>query len=375
MAAVSGHVYLRKGARGAVWYAKLRLHDGRQIKRRLGPDWRGRGRPSRGHLTKRLAEAELHRWIAEIERRPPTADQEVTFGEACEEWLRYVVEDRRRTSSTVSDYRSVVRNDLLPALGGATPLDEITAALIEGYRSELVAANRLAPRTINKHLVILHGIFRRAQRVWSVGPNPVASVERQVVRRTGDFAVLSPDEVRRLVAAAASGQDRALFTTAAFTGLRMGELRALRWADVDLDKRLLHVRRGVARKDLGDTKSHKVRSVPLIDQVAEELRSQRRRVALSDPEALVFPGPSGSFFDDSALRRRFYSALQRAGLNRLRFHDLRHTFGTLAVQVFPLSDVKAYMGHADIQTTMIYVHHVPRHDAAEKLSAAVGQGS
>jgi integrase len=51
---------------------------------------------------------------------------------------------------------------------------------------------------------------------------------------------------------------------------------------------------------------------------------------------------------------------------------MRHTFGTLAVQAFPLSDVKAYTGHADIQTTMIYVHHVPRHDAAAQLSAIVG---
>jgi len=64
-------------------------------------------------------------------------------------------------------------------------------------------------------------------------------------------------------------------------------------------------------------------------------------------------------------------ARDQAGLKPLRFHDLRHTFGTLAVQVFPLSDVKAYMGHADIATTMIYVHHVPRVDAAARLSAAL----
>ena len=80
---------------------------------------------------------------------------------------------------------------------------------------------------------------------------------------------------------------------------------------------------------------------------------------------------SGEHFDDSALRRRFYAARIRAGLKRIRFHDLRHTFGTLAVQVFPLSDVKAYMGHADIATTMVYVHHVPRLDAAARLSAAL----
>ncbi len=61
----------------------------------------------------------------------------------------------------------------------------------------------------------------------------------------------------------------------------------------------------------------------------------------------------------------------RHAIDLVRFHDLRHSFGTLAVQVFPLSDVKAYMGHADIATTMIYVHHVPQVDAAEKLSAAL----
>jgi hypothetical protein len=60
--------------------------------------------------------------------------------------------------------------------------------------------------------------------------------------------------------------------------------------------------------------------------------------------------------------------LKRAGLEHVRFHDLRHTFGTIAVQAFPLTDVKAFMGHADIQTTMVYVHHVPQHDAADKLS-------
>ena len=75
------------------------------------------------------------------------------------------------------------------------------------------------------------------------------------------------------------------------------------------------------------------------------------------------------------MRRRYYSALKAAGIAHLRFHDLRHTFGTLAVQEFALSDVKAYMGHADIATTMIYVHHVPQHDAADRLSARLARAS
>jgi hypothetical protein len=85
----------------------------------------------------------------------------------------------------------------------------------------------------------------------------------------------------------------------------------------------------------------------------------------------LFVNPVGSYVESSALRRRFYAARDAAGLEPIRFHDLRHTFGTIAVQAFPLTDVKAFMGHADIQTTMIYIHHVPQRDAAEKLSRLV----
>ena len=100
-------------------------------------------------------------------------------------------------------------------------------------------------------------------------------------------------------------------------------------------------------------------------------RDPPRARSRAGADDLVFVNDAGEYIEDSALRRRFYAALEAAGIGHIRFHDLRHSFGTLAVQVFPLSDVKAYMGHADIATTMIYVHHVPQVDAAEKLSAAL----
>ena len=122
-------------------------------------------------------------------------------------------------------------------------------------------------------------------------------------------------------------------------------------------------------------KSGRVRSVPMIDQVAVALDQLSRRPDRTADDDLVFVNPAGEHIEDSALRRRFYAALTAADLKHIRFHDLRHSFGTLAVQVFPLTDVKAYMGHADIATTMIYVHHVPRVDAAEKLSSALRASS
>jgi integrase len=118
-------------------------------------------------------------------------------------------------------------------------------------------------------------------------------------------------------------------------------------------------------------KSGKVRSVPMIDHVARALDCLSWRELFTEADDLVFGSEVGAYMDESALRRRFKASLERAELKPIRFHDLRHSFGTLAVQAFPLSDVKAYMGHADISTTMIYVHHVPKHDAAERLSRLV----
>jgi integrase len=247
------------------------------------------------------------------------------------EWLRYTEHDRKRRPSTVADYRKVSET-LLAEFGRETSLSAVTAERIDSYRARLVAEGRLSARTINKYLVALHGIFRRAQRVHGLPSNPVAGIERQPLVRSGEFAVLSPVEVEALARAAESEQDRAIFVVAAFSGLRVGELRALRWSDIDFSKRLIHVRRNFTYGSFGVPKSGRVRSVPLIDQAARALDGLSRRERFVDDDDLVFPNEVGDPIDDGHLRARFYDALDRAGLRRMRFHDLRHTFGTLAVQ-------------------------------------------
>lgn len=371
---VSGHLLRVKRKSGERWHAHWRDAAGDQHERVLGRVWVGRGRPVQGHLTKSMARQLLDDILAEARRAvPQTAHgaRHVTFAEASAEWLRYVEHDRKRRATTLRDYRHVISYDLDPTFG-AIPVREITPAMVNAYREHLVAEGRLGPRTINKYLVIMQGIFRRAQRHWGLTVNPAVGIERQPVRRSGDFRVLSPEQVYALGRAAADEQDGAIYLTAAFAGLRLGELRGLRWRDVDFSLRVIHVRRAVALGNEDAPKSGRVRAVPLTDQVGRALDALSRGDRLTGPGELVFPAPDGDYFEDSALRRRFYKALAAAELEHLRFHDLRHTFGTLAVQEFPLTDVKAYMGHADIATTMIYVHHVPRHDAANRLSARLG---
>jgi len=356
---------------GTAFYAQLRLADGRRIQRRLGWAWKKRSRPPEGHLTRAQAEARLQRILSgqdeSVPLKPPPGSQ-ATFGMAAAEWMRYVEHDRKRRPSTVQDYRRELAQRLIPEFGADTPLTEITTERVEQFRERMVMEGTLSARTINKRLQQLHSVFKRAQKVFGLQVNPVVGVERQPFKRSGDIRVLSPSEVTLLAANATTEQDGALFEIAAFSGLRLGELRGLRWSDVDWMRRLVHVRRSYTRHEIGPTKSGKVRSVPLVDQAARALNGLSRRERFTGEEDLVFVNEVGEAIEESAMRRRFYGALKRAGLNHIRFHDLRHTFGTIAVQAFPLTDVKAFMGHADIQTTMVYVHHVPQNDAADKLS-------
>jgi integrase len=183
-------------------------------------------------------------------------------------------------------------------------------------------------RSKNKLLIALHGIFRRALTVYGLESNPLARVEKHPQMRSGHIEVFSPEEVWALVRTAASEQDGAVFMTAAFTGLRMGELIALRWRDVDFGGATIRVRASYAGARLTAPKSGKVRAVPMAPDVASALAQLSRREFWLGDDDLVFVGETGGYIDGSALRRRYKAALKRAGLRPLRFHDLRHTFGT-----------------------------------------------
>ncbi len=162
-------------------------------------------------------------------------------------------------------------------------------------------------------------------------------------------------------------QDAAIYLTAALSGLRRSELLALRWEDVDFEQSSIRVFEGFSANQSGKTKSRKSRTVPMVDKVAEALAELKEYTAKDD---LVFVSRDGIHLDGSALRRRYLATLDAAGLRRLRFHDLRHTFGSLAINVASIVQVQAWMGHADIQTTMRYLHHKSRADDARILSEA-----
>jgi integrase len=108
----------------------------------------------------------------------------------------------------------------------------------------------------------------------------------------------------------------------------------------------------------------------MIDAVATALAQLEQRAYFTRPDDLVFASAVGGHVDDSALRRRYKRARHDAGLRPLRFHDLRHTFGTHAIRTVDPRELQEWMGHADFATTQIYLSYKPRAEAAERLARA-----
>lgn len=404
---ITGHLIVEQRASGRAYVAKYMTAAGRPTRKVLGPAWvkdsgrrtaRGAviwraadGQCPDGHLTPKLAQDVLDALIGAERGKPRTQVRHYgrTLGDAVAEWLRHREQEKGLAETTLRDYRATVKRDLYPVLAEDLPLRRITTARVEQLQTHLLQTKR-SPRTAQKTMVLLFGILALARRRGWIGENPCERLDRIRTTRRSDLGhVLTPEQVYAVARAVRAGdrEDReqaaAAIVVAAFTGLRVGELRALRWEDVDFADGVVRVRRNLPSRAEREKapKSGAGRIVPLIPQAAKELDRLSRRATFTGPDDRVFGRKAGAAVEENAMRNAFYAGLQTAGMGRLRaareegtvgpppirFHDLRHTFGTLAAQAFPLRDVQAYMGHAQITTTEIYLHHVPQHDAGAKL--------
>ena len=350
-------------ARGK-WYGKWRT-GGNQVRRAIGPK---RQPGSRDGLTRKQAEAELRRLMETT--RPAPRTNGITFEDAANEYLRFVGDVRQIDAKTLGDYQGVVEGYLLEEFGPLS-LEAVTPDLVDAYKERLIREKKLSNRTIVRHLTVLHGIFKRAKRVWGLADNPASAdlVERPKVVYSGEFDTFDRDEIERLATAAEDEQDAAIYKVAAFTGLRQGELLALRWSDVDFVDGLLHVRRNFTGGQEKVPKGKRVRSVPMMPAVVDALAQLKERDRFTGDDDLVFTR-EGEHLNHFDLRKRYYAALEKAGLRRLRFHDLRHAFGSAAITKLDPHAVQSYMGHQHYSTTQRYLHHKPRRDDAAKLAEA-----
>jgi integrase len=201
--------------------------------------------------------------------------------------------------------------------------------------------------------------------------NPAQYVERPRVE-IEEMEILTPPEIHRLLEAAEEPV-RTLLLCAVLTGMRRGELLALKWEDIDLESNRIHVRRSLWRGEFVTPKSRRSRRA--ID-MAPTLKAALGRLSSRFKGEMVFTSPKGGIMDPANFSSRNWArVLRRSKLRRIRFHDLRHTYASLLIaQGAHPKSIQAQLGHASIQTTLDrYGHLMPEvHEAeARKLDRLV----
>jgi integrase len=418
--------YVRRRVSGPHWYAKW-SRDGRPVVRAVGRAWveldgaggwrPRRGRPQEDALTEAQAAERMLKLVREHHEAKLLAEHDaedrrrrgVTFRELARDYLCWMEDVKGAKPSTLRDHQSLLaepgqahrrgqgrcKGRILAALGDR-PAAEVTTREIEALLSS-IARSGAAPRTVNKARALISAVFSYGMRpsTYSLPSNPATHADRRAEPDAAALSFFSVEQIESLASAMIGGrhrdrnravaaqeiaarqgedrQDAEVVRIAAFAGLRRGELVALKWRDVDLAGRKLTVRRTVSgTRELDSTKTRQARQVPIPDQAEAAFARLLERKDFTDPDDYVFVNRLGRRLDPSALRRRYERAREATGLKPLRFHDLRHTYGSLLVAGgIDLVSVKAAMGHSRISTTERYLHARSAGDQAERFSRAL----
>jgi integrase len=306
----------------------------------------------------------------------------VTVEEYLDQWLRDAQDTVRQ--STFERYKNLVDLHVAPALG-RIKLKDLTPAHARWFYRERLDSG-LAPATVHKIHAVLHKALKAAVSDGLIPRNAASGMKLPRIARE-EIEPLAAEEARRLLETARETSNRleVLYVLALNTGMRQGELLALKWDDVDLERGVLRVRRTLTRQGgsfvLGEPKTKKSRRTIRLTAAAVDalrthlscqLREMERTGSLYQSGGLIFATEMGTIINPSNLRNRSFKPLLRhAGLPPIRFHDLRHTCATLLLSkdVNP-KIVSEMLGHSSVSITLdIYSHLLP--DMQEKAAKAL----
>ena len=335
----------------------VELPDGRKKRKALYGN-------SRNEVTNKLAQA-----LAKRDDGVLFDDEGQSLGEYIEWWLTTSKRGRVK-ATTYESYAREVRKHIIPGLGRIR-LKSLSPAHLQSYYSSKCESG-LAPRTVHYHHTLLHQALKKAVKWGYVRRNVAAVVDPPKVQKK-EMNPLSAAQVKALLEAAKGDRLEAFYLLAVSTGMRLGELQALKWADIDLRERTLSVNRTLSATKggpvFGPPKTPRSRrKIFLSRKSVEALRRHRERQAtekeaLGDrwhDEDLVFCSVVGTPLSRHNLgSRSFKPLLRRANLPNIRFHELRHTCATLLLSknVHPKL-VQELLGHASISTTLDTYSHV-----------------
>ena len=342
------------------------------------------------HGAKRDAQRELRNLLGTVDKGQHVDPGTLTLGG----WLGQWLEEASNTVSpkTHERYSEIVNKHLVPALG-AIALGKLAPVHIQGYYSEALKSGRrdgkggLSAQTVRHHDRVLNVALKRARALRLIATNPVEDVTRPQVERR-EMQVLAPDESAKLLATASTTRLYAPIFLAFATGLRRGELLALRWCDVDLPGRSLRVvqsleqTKGGLRFKAPKTKRSR-RNIALSPSVVEVLKHHKAEQAKErlllglgkDERGLVFAQNTGDILNPRNFSKEFARVVKRAGVRPITFHGLRHGHITALLQVGVHPKVASERaGHSSVALTMdLYSHVVEgmQEDAALRIDAGL----
>ncbi len=325
--------------------------------------------------------------LRDVQRGVPVPTSRQTVAQFLRRWLEEVAKPSLRPS-TYAGYKVVIEKHLVPHIG-KLPLEKLTPQDVQALLAERSRAG-LSPRTVQ----LIRAVLRRAlgQAVeWDLVGRNAAVPAKPPRQHRYQARIWTPEETRRFLAAAQNDRWAALYTVAAYLGLRQGEALGLRWADIDVEARTLRVSGAmptVGPRVRSEPKTERSRrTLPLPAAVVTALRTQRTRQleerlragdAWQDHD-LVFASIIGTPVERKGLHDRWKRAITQAGVPDIRFHDLRHGCASfLLASGVPARVVMDILGHSSIKTTMDTYSHVMPHlvgDAMTTLDAVLGTGT
>lgn len=332
--------------------ASIRPHRGKWQARYYDPSGRQR---AQAFARKSDAKAFLAT-VATDKRRGEWVDPRLglaTFGDFAEDWFSTTVHLK---PSTRASYEMLLRRYVLPYFA-AHPLSRLERVQVQAWVAELNAQG-LGAGTVRNAYRVLARVLAEAERSRLIPRNPAADIPLPVSRRD-EMRFLSPEEVDRL-AEAIEPSHRALILAAAYTGLRWGELAALKVGRLDLLRGAVEVREALSEVsghiETVATKTGEHRTVPLPGFLCEVLAAH----IATYPGEYVFTSSEGGPLRKSFGRRYFKPALRRAGLDEAtRFHDLRHSAASIAIGMGAnVKQVQQMLGHSSATVTLDTYSHI-----------------
>jgi len=321
--------------RGDNWYIDFTF-KGQRVRESIGPSRKGAEKV----IAKKKAEIAENKYLDKRKDLDP-----IRFHDFGKEYLKWAKANKK--ASTCSKDISIMRS--LDKHFEGKNLHEITTWDIEKWKVK--RKEKLKPASVNRELALVKHLFSKAVEWKKVKENP-AKIIKRMKGEGRRLRYLMPDEIQILLSNCDGllwGLLRPLVTVGLHTGARQGELRGLKWSQVDFQLGVI---------TLLDTKNGERRDIPINETVRATLE------ALEKKSEFVFPCTNGNGLNHARIHIAFHEALDASGIEDFHFHDLRHTFASnLVMNGAELNDVRVLLGHKNMEMTLRYSHLSPKHKA------------